>query len=144
MKPDPHYDHPIIRHDPKEGFDATEPAARKIMVFVVGSVVLLVVTIVALQRYFDSVWFAAVEEKVLAAPAPDLQTQRDLESWRLTHFEYTTPEKTRVRLPLENARALVLKEAAAGKTFYPARPTVPKPEEPAPAAGAGGGKQETK
>lgn len=146
MRPDPHYDRPVTPHDPKEGFDATEPAARKIMVFVVGSVVLLVVTIVALQRYFDSVWFAAVEEKVLAAPAPDLQTQRNLEAWRLSHYEYTTPEKNRVRLPLETARTLVLKEAAEGKTFYPAKPTVPKPEEPAgeQAVAAAAGKQETK
>jgi hypothetical protein len=145
-----HDDHQKLHHDPKEGFDPTEPAAAKIMFFVIGSVVLLVVTIVALQQYFDSVWNVAVEEKVLAAPAIVLQTQRNLEAWRLSHYEYTTPAKSTVRIPLAEARAMVLKDAAEGKTFYPAKPTVPKPEQPAAgatpaAAGApAAGQQETK
>jgi len=124
------HDHPVIPHDPKEGFDRTEPAAPKIAFFVIGSVLLLAITIIALQRYFDSVWYGAVEEKVLASPLVDLQNQRNLEAWRMSHYEYTTPAKNAVRLPLEQAREMFLKDAAAGKTFYPAKPTVPKPEEP--------------
>ena len=127
---------PKLHHDPKEGYDVTEPAARKITFFVIGSVLLLAITIIALQRYFDSVWYVAVEEKVLAAPTVDLQTQRNLEAWRLSHYEYTTPAKTTVRIPVEQARETFLKEMAAGKTFYPAKATVPKPEEPAGAAPA--------
>ena len=147
---DQSHDHEITPHDPKEGFDATEPAAPKITFFVIGSVILLAVTIVALQVYFDSVWYGAVQEKVLGAPPVDLQSQRSLEDWRLTHYEYATPAKNAVRLPVDKARELFLKESAEGKTFYPARPTAPKAEEPAtpaPAAGEAGkqeGKQETK
>jgi hypothetical protein len=143
MSQDPHYDHPIVPHDPKEGFDATEPAAQKITFFVIGSVVLLVVTIVALQRYFDNVWYSSIEEKVLAAPTVDLQTQRNLEAWRMTHYEFTTRAKTTVRIPLDQARELFLKEVAEGKAFYPGLPTVPKPEEPATPA-EGDAKQEGK
>jgi len=127
---DEQYNHPMRRPDPKEGFDATEPEAPRIFFFVIGSVVLLIVTIVALQRYFDTEWYGAVEEKVLAAPVVDLQTQRNLEAWRLSHYEYTTPAKNMVRIPIEQAREMFLKDSAAGKTFYPAKPTVPKPEEP--------------
>jgi hypothetical protein len=142
---DAHYDHEVVKHDPKEGYDPTEPAAGRITMFVILSVTTLVVVIVALQNYFDSVWNTTVEEKVLAAPAPELKDQRALEQWRFTHYEYTTPEKTEIRLPLDRAKELVLEEAKEGKTFYPAKPTEPKPEEPPKdAAAAGAAKQDEK
>lgn len=132
------YDHEVIQHDPKEGFDPTEPAARQITGFVVGSVVLLVVVIAALNFYFNSVWEQSVQEKVLAAPGLQVREQRALEAWRMEHYEYTTPDKTTVRIPLERAREMFLADQAAGKTFYKALPTVPKPEEPAGAPAADG------
>ncbi len=139
MSQDTHYDHEVVKHDPKEGYDPTEPAAGRITMFVVLSVATLVIVIVALQNYFDSTWNTSVEEKVLAAPAPELKDQHSLENWRFTHYEYTTPEKAEVRLPLEQAKELVLQDAKEGKTFYPAKPTEPKPEEPPkPAAPAEG------
>jgi len=143
---DPHYDHEVVKHNPKEGFDPTEPDAHRITLFVILSVGTLIVVIVALQNYFDSIWNVNVEEKVLAAPAPALKDQRDLENWRFTHYEYTTPEKAEIRLPMERARELVLEEAKAGKTFYPAKPTMPKAEEPPKDAAAGpdAAKQEEK
>ena len=136
MKPDIHYDHEVVKHDPREGFDPTEPAAPRITIFVVVSVLVLGVVIFALQNYFDAEWVTAVDQKVLSAPAPELRDLRSLENWRLTHYEYTTETKSEVRLPLDQARALVLADAKAGKTFYPAKPTTPKPEIPAAPAPA--------
>jgi hypothetical protein len=127
---DPHYDHEVVKHDPKEGFDPTEPEASRITLFVIISVITLVVVIVALQNYFEGVWTNAVTEKVLTVAPPELKDQRALEAWRMTHYEYTTDAKTQVRIPLEQARAAILKDAAEGKTFYPARPTTPKVEAP--------------
>ena len=101
------YDHEVEHHNPQEGFDHSELDARKITLFVIISVVTLVVTILAL---------------------------RSLSNWRLNHYEYADPSKTRVRIPFERAKELFLAEEAAGKTFYPAKPTEPKPEEPAVAA----------
>ena len=125
------YDHEVARHDPKEGFDNSEPAARKITAFVVVSVVTLVVTILALQSYFEKVWNEAVYQKVLSVPGEEVGGLRSLEAWRLSHYEYADPSKTRVRIPFERAKELFLADQAAGKTFYPAKPTEPKPEEPA-------------
>jgi hypothetical protein len=127
---DPHYDHELVKHDPKEGYDATEPEASRITMFVIVSVVTLVVVIVALQNYFEGVWTSAVTEKILTVAPPELKDQRALEAWRMTHYEYTTPEKKEVRIPLEKSREMVLQDAAQGKTFYPAKPTMPKPEAP--------------
>lgn len=131
MKQDLHYDRDVVKHDPKEGFDPSEPHASRIGFFVVISVITLVVTIVALQNYFETVWTSAVTEKVLTVAPPELKDQRALEAWRMTHYEFTTDAKKEARIPFERARELVLQEAAAGKTFYPAKPTVPKKEEPA-------------
>ena len=66
------YEHEVAHHDPREGFDHSEPAARKITMFVIISVITLVVTIGALQAYFDKIWNQAVYEKVLAVPGEEL------------------------------------------------------------------------
>lgn len=132
------YDHEVVHHDPQEGFDHTEPAARRITLFVIVSVVTLVVTILSLQAYFDKIWNEAVYEKVLAVPGEEVGELRSLSAWRLSHYEYTDPTKTAVRMPFDRAKELFLAEQAAGKTFYPAKPTEPKPEEPAVAPAAPG------
>jgi hypothetical protein len=124
------YDHEVTKHDPKEGFDATEPDSGRITFFVVASVITLAVVIGALQNYFDSEWNSAYTERVTNSVAPALKDQHALENWRFTHYEYTTDQKKEVRLPLDVARQLVLDDAKAGKTFYPAKPTVPQPENP--------------
>jgi hypothetical protein len=129
------YDHEVAQHDPQEGFDHSEPAARKITMFVIVSVVTLVVTIMALQSYFEKIWNEAVYEKVLSVPGEELGDIRSVSTWRLGHYEYADPSKTRVRIPYERAKELFLADQEAGKTFYPGKPTEPKPEEPATPAG---------
>jgi hypothetical protein len=128
------YDHELPHHDPTEGFDQSEPAARKITMFVIVSVITLVVTIVALQSYFDKIWNDAVYEKVLSVPGEEVGDMRSVSNWRSSHYEYADPSKTRVRIPMDRAKELFLAEEAAGKTFYPGKATEPKPEEPAVAA----------
>jgi hypothetical protein len=128
---DTHYDHEIVKHDPKEGFDPTEPHASRITLFVIISVVTLGVVIFALQNYFTSAWDTQVADRVTNVAPPDLETQRALENWRMTHYEFTTPEKKEVRVPLSVAMELVLNDAKQGKTFYPAKATTPVPETPA-------------
>lgn len=128
-----HHD-PIIRHaNPEDGFDHGEPNTRSIWGFTIASILTLVLVIVALQQYFDKIWSDAVYEKVLAPPSEQLQMLRNRDSWDLGHSMYLDKSSGRVRIPLALAQDLVLKDAAAGKTFYPAKPTVPKKEEPAPA-----------
>jgi len=125
------YDHEIIHHDPREGFDHGEPATRKITGFVVVSVITLVITIMALQSYFEKVWNEAVYNKVLSVPGEEVNDLRSLSTWRLNNYEYADPAKVRVRIPFDRAKELFLADQAAGKTFYPGKPTEPKPEEPA-------------
>ena len=64
---------------------------------------------------------------------------RGRDDWNLTHYLYMDKATGQVRIPVDQAMELLLKDAAAGKTFYPAKATVPKKEEPAaPVPGAPG------
>jgi hypothetical protein len=130
------YEHPIEPHKPQEGFDKTEPNARAIWGFTVGSVLVLILVIVAVQGYFEQIFQTALYEKVLSPPSAQLQDLRNRDAWNLTHYMYGDLDKSsgRVRIPIDRAMQMFADEAAAGKLFYPAKPTVPKKEEPAPAA----------
>ena len=133
------YEHPIEQHDPKEGFDRTEPDSRAIWAFTIGSVLVLILVIVAVQGYFEQIFQTALYERVLSVPSGQLQDVRNRDNWNLTHYMYGDLSKAsgRVRIPIDKAMETFAGEAAAGKLFYPAKPTVPKKEEPvveAPAA----------
>jgi hypothetical protein len=126
-----------IRHaDPKEGFDHQEPQAGAIAGFAIGSVVLLIIMILALQSYFNKIWEQAVYEKVLAPPSGQLIELHNREDWNLSHYGYTDKASGAVRIPVDRAMELFQQEASSGKLFYPAKNTVPKKEEPEPAAAA--------
>lgn len=126
-----------IRHaDPREGFDHTEPRAGAIAAFAIGSVILLIITIAALQVYFDHIWQEAVYEKVLAPPSEELKALHYREDWFLTHYSYTDKKTGVVRIPLDRAMELFSQEAAAGKLFYPAKNVLPKKDDTATAAAA--------
>src|SRR5580658_2006686 len=128
----------IIPADPKEGFDRDEPSAGAIATFAISSLFLLVVTILAIQQYFDHIWSEAVYEKVLAPPSEQLREVRGRDDWNLTHYMYMDKASGQVRIPVDRAMELMLQDASAGKTFYPAKEYVPKKEEPAIAAPAPG------
>jgi hypothetical protein len=138
------HDHNIGHHDPSEGFDHSEPDSRSIFVYIGVSVVLLVAVIFALQSYFDQVWKQRVYDNVLSVPSSGIANQRNLEAWRMTHYEYTDKSKTTVRIPLDRAKAMFMEEMKAGKQFYPAKATEPKPEVLSTAAPVADGKQEEK
>jgi hypothetical protein len=129
----------LEHHDPSEGFDRREPDTHAIWWFTIGSVLVLVIVIGALQHYFEQIWNTAVYEKVLAPPSEELQTVRGRDDWDLTHYMYLQKSTGQVRIPLERAQELFMKEVAAGKPFYPGKPTVPKKEEPDTSAAAAAG-----
>jgi len=127
--------HEEIRHaQATEGFDHSEPKAGAIAAFAIGSVLLLILTIVALQVYFNKIWQEAVYEKILVPPSEQLVDLHRREDWFLTHYSYADKKNGVVRIPLDRAMELFAQEAASGKLFYPAKDTLPKKDEPAAAA----------
>ncbi len=134
------YDHPIAHHDPKEGFDPTEPDTPAIWLFTVGSIIGLVLVIVAVQGYFEQIYKDAVSERVLTVPSELLQDVHNRDAWNLSHYMYGDLDKSsnRVRMPIDKAMQTFAAEAAAGKLFYPAKATAIKKEEPAATAAPAG------
>jgi len=120
----------IRRADPREGFDHTEPKSGAIVAFAIGSVLLLVLTIFALQQYFNKIWDEAVYEKILAPPSEQLKALHYREDWYLSHYSFTDKKTGVVRIPLDKAMDAFVKEAGEGKLFYPAKNALPKKEEP--------------
>lgn len=131
-------EHDEIRHaQPSEGFDHTEPQAGAIAAYGIGSVILLIITILALQAYFNKIWQEAVYEKVLVPPSEQLIDLHRREDWFLTHYSWADQKNGAVRIPVDQAMEKFAQEAASGKLFYPAKSYVPKKDDAAtPAAGA--------
>ncbi len=111
-----------------EGFDRSEPNVRLIAAFGAFSIVLLVVTVLGLQSYFDRVLAQEVYVKELAPESPTLTTLRTREDEELHSYRYLDRDKGEVRLPIERAMELLASEYAQGKLPYPTRP-VPVPPE---------------
>ncbi len=129
-------EHEIRHASPEEGFDRTEPKAGPIIGFAVGSVILLVATILALQAYFNKIYDEAVYDKILAPPSEQLKELHYREDWFLTHYSWTDKKSGAVRIPLDQAMQKFAQEASEGKLFYPAKSYVPKKEEEQAAAPA--------
>ncbi|HLH40065.1 MAG TPA: hypothetical protein VKX39_13030 [Bryobacteraceae bacterium] len=121
-----------------EGFDHAEPKVGAIVGFGIGSIILLVITILALQSYFNKIWQEAVYEKVLAPPSEQLLDLHRREDWLLTHYSWADKKNGAVRIPVDRAMELFAQEAASGKLFYPAKSYIPKKDDAAGASGAPG------
>ncbi len=132
---DEEYEHPIAKHNPKEGFDRSDPHVGIIFVYTIVSLLVLVLVIVAIQGYFEDLYKKAVYEKILSVPSEQLQDVRNRDAWNLSHYMYgdLSQKSGRVRIPLDKAMELNLQDAQAGKVFYTAKPSPVKPVEPPPA-----------
>ena len=106
-----------------QGFDRSEPNVRFIAIFGAGTLVLLVVAVVALQYYYDRVLEEQVFVKVQEPVAQNLVDLRAREDEELHSYRYLDREKGAVRLPIERAMELLASESAQGKLKYPQRPS---------------------
>jgi diphthamide biosynthesis methyltransferase len=111
-----------------EGFDRSEPNVRLIAAFGAVTIVLLVVTVLGLQAYFDHVLAQEVYVKVLAPESPALTNLRAREDGELHSYRYIDRDKGEVQLPIERAMQLLAAEYSQGKLPYPTQP-VPVPPE---------------
>jgi hypothetical protein len=106
-----------------QGFDRSEPNVRFIAIFGAGTLVLLVVAVLALQFYYDRVLEEQVFVKVQEPVAQNLVDLRAREDEALHSYRYLDREKGSIRLPIERAMELLASEAALGKLKYPQRPS---------------------
>jgi len=123
------YDHEVQPHDPHEGYDRTDPQVGAIAGFTIGSAVLLILVIFAVQAYFNKIWEEAVRDKILIPPSGELLDLRNREDWNLAHYGYMDKATGVIRLPMARAQELFTEELASGKPFYPGKPSAPKKDD---------------
>lgn len=121
----------VIEVDHPHSFDPQEVNAKAVVLFGIATLVTLVVTIFALQFYFDTYKEKQVYEQVLAPVSEDLKALRAREDVELHSYRFIDRDKGLVRLPIERAMELLLSEAAAGRFFYPTQPAPIKKPDPA-------------
>lgn len=125
----PHGDHPV-------SYDHAEPKARDIALYMAATVVLLAFVGIAIQQYYE-LSYAQQEQNVVLAPDNwALQNLRNKEEWELTHYSYIEKEKGTVRMPIEEAMRMVVRDSAANTLKYPVNPYPVKTPEELAAAGS--------
>lgn len=116
------------------GFDSEEPNAKGILLFTGATVVLFIAVLVGVTYYFNNVYERREYEQVLAPISEQLKELHAREDWNLTHYQYVDKATGQVRIPLNRAMELLVKEAAEGKLKYPTVDQAPKKPEPVAAA----------
>lgn len=113
---------PGYEHSVASGYEESDARVGFIAWSGVGIVVFLIVTILAVQVYFDSIKNQQEFVKLLEPVSEDYRNLRAREDAELYSYKYTDREKGTVRLPIQRAMDLVVSEAQSGSVFYPTRP----------------------
>ena len=126
----PHEESHSPVHKPEEGFDHTEPRTAWIAAFGAFIVITLVVTILGIQYYFDRYSERQIYMQVLEPVADDLTNLRDREDIDLHQDKYVDRKTGKVRISIERAMDLLVKEYAEGRLHYSTAAQAVKPIEP--------------
>ena len=106
------------------GYEETDVRVGFIAWAGVAIIVFLIVTVLAIQAYFDSLKSREEFVKILEPVSEDYKNLRAREDAELFSYKYLDREKGVVRLPIQRAMDLVVAEAKAG---HPSYPTAPQP-----------------
>jgi hypothetical protein len=94
-----------------EGFEQSEPRTGFIALLGSAIMIVLVLVIAGVQAYYDHVREQQIFVKQLEPVAEDLQALRAREASELHQYRYIDRAKGAVRLPIERAMELLVKEA---------------------------------
>jgi hypothetical protein len=131
----PHGDHPV-------NYDHSEPGYKAIALYMGATIVFLGLIGVAIQNYYDLTYNADEYDRVLSQDNWTLRDLRNKEAWELTHYAYVEKEKGTVRIPIDEAMQLLIRDSSENKLKYPTNPApVKTPEQLAAAAAPAGSPQ---
>jgi hypothetical protein len=106
---------------PQMGFDPHEPQMAMVAVSGIAILILLVLVILAVQFYFDRVAERQTFTRVTATIAQDVRDLRSREDAQLYRYEFVDRAKGQVRIPVERAMELMVREASQGRAPYATR-----------------------
>lgn len=127
-------EHSEFREDLHQGehpatYDHTEPQYSIIAILGGLTIVSLFLVGIGIEFYYDRMVSSAVYDKVLSQPNWALQDLRNKEAWELTHYARLDPAKGTVRLPVDQAMQILVREAAENRLRYPTAPYAVKTPE---------------
>ncbi|WP_441290898.1 hypothetical protein ACSRUE_10600 [Sorangium sp. KYC3313] len=126
--------------------EVDRPNNSLIFVIVIATLLSIVATVLFVNEVFKATMEREISSKVLEPPSSGVRSLRAWEKERLSHYQWADEKKGVVRIPIDQAVALTLKDyqekrvrtaAAPAATTEPAQPAdgAAKPDEGAAAAG---------
>jgi hypothetical protein len=122
MSSDQYHKPAHFEHSVKVGYEETDANVPFIAWAGVAVVVFLVITVFAVQTYFDGIYNDEYARKVAEPVGEDIRNLRAREDSELYSYKYLDREAGTVRLPIQRAMELLVSESEAGKPFYPTTP----------------------
>jgi hypothetical protein len=105
-----------------------DPRNLLIVAVGLGSVVTIVGIMFGLYSYYATIRNDFYHQRVQAVQSPELRELREREARTLSSYAYLNPEKTRVRIPVDQAMKLL---AQKGRDAIPSIQPPPPPAAPA-------------
>jgi hypothetical protein len=118
----------LYGHHP-QSYDHREPNFLVLAVLGVTAVVGLGVIAIAIQFYYEGFFEHQTYQKVLSQENWALQDLRKKETQELQSYGYEDAAKATIRIPIDQAMQLVVKESAENRLRYPTNPYPVKSDE---------------
>lgn len=116
---DQFHEPPNYQHSIAAGYEESDAEVGFIAWSDVAIVIFIIVTIFAVQSYFNSLRNHEEFVKVLEPVSEDIRNLRAREDSELHSYKYIDRQAGTVRLPIQRAMELMVNEASAGKPAYP-------------------------
>jgi hypothetical protein len=108
--------------DHPHAYDRREPNYTFLTLFSVTAVVLFVLTVAGVTLYYRLYSDNTTYEKVLAPPSQELKAVRDREDRELHTYHSIDKAQGKVRIPIDRAMELLVKESAENRLKYSTEP----------------------
>jgi hypothetical protein len=103
-------------------YDHTEPRGSLLLILIGITAILLILTGIGIQYYYETLREQEVQQRVLMPENVQLRDLRAKEDQELHTYGYTDKATGKVRIPIERAMQMVAQEAKENRVKWPTNP----------------------
>jgi hypothetical protein len=103
-------------------YDHTEPKGSLLLILIGLTVILLALTGIGIQYYYETLRESEIYERVLRPQNHQLRDLRSKEDQELHSYGYVDKATGKVRIPIERAMQVVAQEAKENRVKWPTTP----------------------
>jgi hypothetical protein len=100
-------------------YDHTEPRGSLLLILIVLTAILLTLTGIGIQYYYETLREHEVQQRVLVPENNQLRDLRNKEDYELHTYGYTDQPAGKVRIPIDRAMQMVAQEARENRVKWP-------------------------